>query len=176
MKKLIKNIIELQEIDIQELVHISKQKKSPIITITDELSATAFNYVVAVVSKLKLVCFIVKGTSKIAFVNDFKVAEKICQILKVKRQYMFYYSKMKKINPDYKEYIVRAYNENNKRIAPFIETDLENTSAPTLSQYDFKHKRYVMSIRGYCDNNIESFEQLKQDKIEFIENGSLEKI
>ena len=76
MKKLIKNIIELQEIDIQELVHISKQKKSPIITITDELSATAFNYVVAVVSKLKLVCFIVKGTSKIAFVNDFKVADR----------------------------------------------------------------------------------------------------
>ena len=86
--KRIKNVIELQEIDIKELVHFSKQMKSPIITITDDLSATAFNYVVAVADKLKLVFFIVKGTSKIAFISNVKVAEKICQILlfKIKRK------------------------------------------------------------------------------------------
>ncbi len=145
--KRIKNVIELQEIDIQEIVHLSKQKKSPIITITDDLSATAFNYVVAVTNKLKLVFFIVKGTRKIAFINNFKVAEKICKILKVKRQYMFYYSKAKEVSPNFDKYIVRAFDEDNNKIEPFIETNLENTSAPTLSQYDFKHKRYIMRIR-----------------------------
>ncbi len=83
--KRIKNVIELQEVPIEEFIHISKQMKSPIITITDELSATAFNYVVAVADKLRLVFFIVKGTRKLAFINDFKVAEKICNILQVKR-------------------------------------------------------------------------------------------
>ncbi len=174
--KRIKNIIELQEIDVQEMVHLSKQNKSLIITITDDLSATAFNYAVAVADKLKLVFFIVKGTRKLAFINDFKIAEKICNILQVKRQYMFYYNKAKEISKTYKKYIVRAFDENNNKIDPFIKTDLENTSAPTLGQYDFNHKRYVMSIRGYCNNTIESFEKLKQDKIEFIRNGSLEKI
>lgn len=174
--KRIKNVIELQEIDIKELVHFSKQMKSPIITITDDLSATAFNYVVAVADKLKLVFFIVKGTSKIAFINNVKVAEKICQILQVKRQYMFYYSKSKGDSKPFKRYIVRAFDKNNNKIEPFINTDLQDTSAPTLEQYDFKHKRYVMNIRGYCNNEIESFAQLKQDKIEFIKNGSLEKI
>ncbi len=174
--KRIKNVIELQEIDIQELVHLSKQMKSPIITITDELSATAFNYVVAVADKLKLVFFIVKGSRKLAFINDFKVAEKICNILQVKRQCMFYYSKAKEISKTSKRYIVKAFDENNNKISPFIKIDLQGTSAPTLGQYDFNHKRYVMSIRNYCNNTIESFEKLKQDKIEFIKNGSLEKI
>lgn len=174
--KRIKNIIELQEIEIQELVHLSKQNKSPIITITDDLSATAFNYAVAVADKLKLVFFIVKGTRKLAFINNYKVVEKLCKILKVKRQYIFYYSKAKEISKTFKRYIVRAFDENNNKIEPFINTDLQDTLAPTLEQYDFNHKRYVMNIRGYCNNMIESFEQLKQDKIWFIQNGSLEKI
>ncbi len=106
---------ELQEVPVEEFIHISKQMKSPIITITDELSATAFNYVVAVADKLKLVFFIVKGTRKLAFINDFKVAEKICNILKVKRQCMFYYSKAKEISKTYKRYIVRAFDENNNK-------------------------------------------------------------
>lgn len=174
--KRIKNVIKLQEIPLEEFIHISKQMKSPIITITDDLSATAFNYVVAVADKLKLVFFIVKGSRKLAFINDFKVAEKICNILQVKRQYMFYYSKAKEIGRTFERYIVRAFDENNNKIYPFINTDIAETSAPTLSKYDFKHKRYIMNIKGYCNNTLDSFEQLKQDKIEFIRNGSLEKI
>ncbi len=174
--KRIKNVIELQEVPVEEFIHISKQIKSPIITITDELSATAFNYVVAVADKLKLVFFIVKGTRKLAFINDFKVAEKICNILQVKRQCMFYYSKTKEISKTFERYIVRAFDENNNKIDPFINTDIAETPAPTLSKYDFKHKRYVMNIRGYCNNTFDSFEQLKLDKIEFIRNGSLDKI
>ncbi len=174
--KRIKNVIELQEVPVEEFIHISKQMKSPIITITDELSATAFNYVVAVADKLKLVFFIVKGTRKLAFINNFKVAEKICNILKVKIQYMFHYSKTKEISKTYKRYLVRAFDENNNKIDPFINTNIAETSSPTLSKYDFKHKRYVMNIRGYCNNTLDSFEQLKLDKIEFIRNVSLEKI
>ena len=87
-----------------------------------------------------------------------------------------YYSKSKENGKAFKKYIVRAFDKNNNKIEPFINTSLQDTSAPTLEQYDFKHKRYVMNIRGYCNNEIESFAQLKQDKIEFIKNGSLEKI
>lgn len=144
----IKNIIELVEVPLEEFITLSKQDKSPVITITDELSALSFNYVVAVADKLKLVFFIVKGTRKLAFIGNVKVAEKICQILKVKRQCMFFHRKDKRINGyKFPNYVVRAFDEDNNKIDPFINTNIEITSIPILGQYDFKHIRYVMKVR-----------------------------
>ncbi len=108
--------------------------------------------------------------------NDTSFEQEIFDISKLSRHIISMLDIAEEIRKTFKRYIVREFDENNNKIDPFINTDIVETSVPTLSKYDFKHKRYIMNIRGYCNNTLDSFEQLKQDKIEFIRNGSLEKI
>lgn len=82
--------LELQEIPIEEIVSFSKLDASPVVTIIDDLNYGLFNQVVVWTDELKLVFFIIKGTKKVAFIGNHKVALKIAKLLKVKAQVMYY--------------------------------------------------------------------------------------
>lgn len=178
MKEL--EIIELQEIPIEEIVSFSKLDTSPVVTILEELNFGLFNQLVIWADELKLVYFIIKGTKKVAFIGNEKVALKIAKLLQVKAQVMYYtLLKPKKIlgkvyTPKRNSnYVVQAFNENGKPIEPFIDTEIEIVNCDTLSRYTFRNYKYYISVRGSKNNKIENCQLLRDKRRKFTLTGKI---
>lgn len=161
--------LELQEVGIEEIISFSKLNTSPSITILDDLNYGLFNQVSVWANELKLIFFIIKGTRKIAFIGNHRIALKIAKVLQIKAQVM-YYSLLEQRDSNY---IVNAFGENGEEIEPFIETDINNVPCDILSKYAFEDLKYAMRIRGSGDNKIESLESVKISRQEFLKNGKI---
>ncbi len=173
MKEL--EFLELQEVSMPEIISYSKLKTSPVVTILDNLNYGLFNQLVVWVDLLKIPMFLIKDTYKIAIIGHQRLALNIAKKLQVKCQAMYNAPlKPKKILgkihiPQRKSpYVVKAYNEYGKPIAPFIDTDIETTDCEILSKYKFTFFRYAMKIRGAGNNRIESYESLRKIRKEFL--------
>lgn len=172
--------LELQEIGIEEIISYSKLQGSPTITILDDLNYGLFNQVVVWADKLKLIFFIVEGTRKIAFIGNSSIAVKIAKVLQVKAQVMRYsLLKSRKLlgkiyTPKTKDnYVVQAFSEDGKIIAPFVNTDIKKVSCDILSKLNFRDFKYTMKIRGSGNNKVESLESIKELRRKFLKNGSI---
>lgn len=161
--------LELQEVGIEELISFSKLNTSPSITILDDLNYGLFNQVSVWANELKLVFFIIKGTRKIAFIGNHRIALKIAKVLHIKAQVMHY----SLLNQSNSNYTVKAIGENGEEIEPFIETNINNVSCDILSKYKFEDLKYAMRIRGSGDNKIESFESVKISRQKFLKTGKI---
>lgn len=166
--------LELQEVPIQEIISYSKLNSTSV-TILDDLNYGLFNQLVAWVDLLKIPMFLIKDTYKIAIIGNQRLALNIAKRLQVKCQVMYNIPlKEKKILgkwhiPNRKSpYVVKAYNEFGKPIAPFIDTDIETTDCKILSKYKFTPFKYAMKIRGAGNNRIESYESLRKIRKKFL--------
>lgn len=173
-------IIELQEIPIEEIISFSKLDTSPVITILDDLNYGLFNQMVVWADELKLVYFLVKGTNKVAFIGNEKVALRIARLLEVKAQTMFFsLLKPKKIlgkiytSKRNTNYIVQAFDGNGKSIEPFIETKLGMVKCDTLCKYTFRPYKYYISVRGSKNNKVENCKLLRDKRRNFTLTGKL---
>ncbi len=173
--------LELQEVSMQEIISYSKLKTSPVVTILYDLNYGLFNQLVAWVDLLKIPMFIIKDTYKIAVIGHQRLAVNIAKRLQVKCQVMYNAPVLKPRKilgkwhiPNRKSpYVVKAYNEKGKPIAPFIDTDIETTDCKILSKYKFTPFKYVMRIRGAGNNRIESYEELRRIRKEFLNEGKI---
>ncbi len=172
--------LELQEVPMQEIISYSKLSTSPVVTILDDLNYGLFNQLVAWVDLLKIPMFIIKDTYKVAIIGHQKLALNIAKRLQVKCQVMYNIPlKEKKILgkwhiPQRKSpYVIQAYNEYGRPIAPFIDTDIETTDCKILSKYKFTPFKYAMKIRGTGNNRIESYEELRRIRKEFLNEGKI---
>lgn len=177
MKEL--EFLELQEVSMQEIISYSKMNIRPVI-ILDDLNYGLFNQLVAWVDLLKIPMFLIKDTYKIAIIGHQSLALNIAKRLQVRCQAMYNIPlKEKKILgkihiPNRKSpYVVKAYNEYGKTIAPFIDTNIETTSCETLSKYKFTPFRYAMKIRGAGNNKIEGYEKLEEIRQKFLKTGKM---
>ncbi len=178
MKEL--EFLELQEIPMQEIISYSKLSNSPTITILNDLNYGLFNQFVAYIDLLKIPIFLIKDTYKIAVIGHQSLAVNIAKKLQVKCQVMFNAPlNPKKILgkwhiPNRKSpYVVKAYNEYGKPIAPFVNTNVETTSCETLEKYKFTPFRYAMRIRGAGNNKVASYEELRKIRRNFLNNGKI---
>lgn len=173
MKEL--EFLELQEVSMQEIISYSKLKTSPVVTILDDLNYGLFNQLVVWVDLLKIPIFLIKDTYKVALIGHQSLALTIGKRLKVQSQVIYTIPlKEKKILgkwhiPNRKSpYVVKAYNEYGKPIAPFIDTEIETTDCKILSKYKFTPYKYAMRIRGSGNNKIESYEELRRIRRNFL--------
>lgn len=172
--------IELQEIPVEEIISFSKLDTSPVVTIVDNLNYGLFNQMVVWADELKLVYFLVKGTNKVAFISNEKVALKIAKLLQVKAQVIYYtLLKPKKIlgkvyTPKRdSNYVVQAFDEKGKPTEPFIDTEIEIGKCDTLSRYTFRNYKYYVSVRGSKNNRIENCQLLRDKRRKFTLTGKL---
>lgn len=166
------------DITLQEFISYSKLITSPVITILDDLNYGLFNQLSVWIDLLKIPMFIIKDTFKVALVGNSSLALAIAKRLQVKCQVMFnaplkprkILGKMythKRTSP----YVVHAFNEYGKPIPPFIDTDIETIDCKILSQYKFTPFRYAMKIRNSGNNKIESYEQLRKTRHNFLKSN-----
>ncbi len=172
--------LELQELGIEEIISYSKLQGSPTITILDDLNFGLFNQIAVWADELKLIFFIVKGTKKVAFIGNSNIAIKIAKVLQVKAQVMRYsLLKSRKLlgkiyTPKTKDnYVVQAFSEDGKIIAPFVNTDIKKVSCDILSKLNFRDFKYTMKIRGSGNNKVESLESIKELRRKFLKNGNI---
>ncbi len=177
MKEL--EFLELQEVSIQEIISYSKLN-SPPVTILNDLNYGLFNQLVVWVDLLKIPMFLIKDTYKIAIIGHQSLALTIAKRLQVQSQVMYNIPlKEKKILgkwhiPQRKSpYIIQAYNESGKPIAPFVDTNVETTSCKILGKYKFTPFRYAMRIRGAGNNRIESYEELRRIRRNFLNESKI---
>lgn len=172
MKEL--EVIELQEVGLNEIIAYSKKEDSPIIVITDELNSGLFNYFTVIADKLKLIFFIVKGTTKLAFFGNSRIVKKICKTSKVKYQILGSIKCNKSLE---RKNITKAYNHDGNPVEEFIDINTnEDISCPVLEKYNLLGTNYYISVKGRVNNKIDSFQKLLKDRRQFLIDGTLDNI
>lgn len=139
----------LEEISLEEIITFSKKENSPPVVILDELSKDDFEYAKTIAERLRIKILQVKGTNKIAIVNNKDIALKLARELKKKSQYLFYdllkrpaanlamyaisgYTPSWIILRD-NGYVVEAFDEEGKMTTSWIDTNIPDVAVDNIS-------------------------------------------
>lgn len=154
----------LEEISLEEIITFSKKEISPPVVILDDLSKDEFEYAKTVAERLRIKILQVKGTNKIAVVNNKDIALKLARELKKKSQYL-YYDLVKRPAANFtmyaisgytpawiilrdNGYAVEAFDEEGKMTAPWIDTNIPDVSVDNISKLNLRNYIVTLSIKG----------------------------
>jgi hypothetical protein len=176
---------KLMKVTMKELISYSKQKEVPTVTIIDNLNIEQLNYVYKIAYRLNLVVILVKKSSQVAIIGNFRVAIKIAKDFKKKSQVMYYdfakrplgsitiyaltgYTKNWVIIRD-NGYIIKAYDENGEETKAWINTDIKDINPKNLNKLNLSIYEVSVSLKGgsyRVDTEI-----LEHSRKNFIEDG-----
>ena len=176
---------DFKVVRIEELITYSKQKEVPAVVVIDDVSDDGFKYVDVISERLKLQPIIVDNTNMVAFIDNSNVSIKIAKDLKKRCQMMFYdyykrpsgsitifaltgYTKNWTVLRD-NGYIVKAYDETEEEIAPWIDTDIKDVEATYLNSLGLSIYSFSVYLRGKGESG--NIEILRHSRTNFANGG-----
>ena len=154
----------LEEISLEEIITFSKKENSPPVVILDELSEDEFEYAKTIAERLRIKILQVKGTNKIAVINNKDIALKLARELKKKSQYL-YYDLVKRPAANFtmyaisgytpswiilrdNGYVVEAFDEEGKMTTSWIDTNIPDVAVDNISKQNLRSYIVTLYVKG----------------------------
>lgn len=176
-------------ITLDEIIIYSKQKENPPVTVIDEVTQEELEYVRTVAERLRLNILEIKDTKMVVVINHIEVATKLARDINRRSQVMYYdFVKRPIVNfamyamagntPSWvvirdNGYIVKSYSADGEETDQWLNTDIEDTKAPTLDGIN----KYTVSlkIRGCGNSKRCNSTILDLSRYYFINDGKFNK-